>query len=244
MSQHNLMVHEMQEIRRKVSDAWAQDLDAWSRDRQALEAAVCEASNRTAEVIELRNELAALREVGIRQIEEFALLKAQYDTLVASSDTPGVCPPYSDGTDIRVIEPEGETKCYNHMEVEAKASGAREVYMNAAVPGPPHVPFEKLKPCCQIGWFNVVEFIERPLLAKLDRAERALKRAGFQDLGGQEWKPPLGKTPDYITEQIKDAVDAVQSVAAEIVNDLRLGEHAPSRTYDTTNKRKEEMIDE
>lgn len=36
--------------------------------------------------------------------------------------------------------------------------------------------------------------------ARLERAERALIRAGFQDLGGQEWKPPLGKAPDYIAD--------------------------------------------
>ena len=32
---------------------------------------------------------------------------------------------------------------------------------------------------------------------KLQRAERALLRAGFQDLGGEEWKPPLGPVPDF-----------------------------------------------
>lgn len=36
------------------------------------------------------------------------------------------------------------------------------------------------------------------LQAKLDRAERALIRSGFEDLGGQEWKPPLGKPPRFI----------------------------------------------
>lgn len=33
---------------------------------------------------------------------------------------------------------------------------------------------------------------------RLARAERALIRAGFEDLGGQEWKPPLGKAPKFI----------------------------------------------
>jgi hypothetical protein len=36
------------------------------------------------------------------------------------------------------------------------------------------------------------------LQSRLDRAERALLRAGFQDLGGQEWKPPLGPAPRFI----------------------------------------------
>lgn len=33
---------------------------------------------------------------------------------------------------------------------------------------------------------------------KLARAERALLRGGYEDLGGQEWKPPLGKPPVWI----------------------------------------------
>lgn len=36
------------------------------------------------------------------------------------------------------------------------------------------------------------------LQQRLERAERALLRSGFQDLGGQEWKPPLGKPPIFI----------------------------------------------
>ena len=36
------------------------------------------------------------------------------------------------------------------------------------------------------------------LQQRLERAERALLRAGFQDLGAQEWKPPLGKPPIFI----------------------------------------------
>lgn len=31
----------------------------------------------------------------------------------------------------------------------------------------------------------------RELRAALERAESALTRSGFQDFGGQEWKPPL-----------------------------------------------------
>lgn len=33
---------------------------------------------------------------------------------------------------------------------------------------------------------------------RYERAERALLSAGFEDLGGQEWKPPLGKAPHFI----------------------------------------------
>lgn len=35
---------------------------------------------------------------------------------------------------------------------------------------------------------------------KLARAERALIRAGFEDRGGQEWAPPIGKPPRFITD--------------------------------------------
>ena len=267
MSLHNLMVNEMLDIRRKVSEAWAMDLDAWSRDRTALEVAVREANNRTAEVLELRQACDAANEVGVRQIKEIEKLKEQlkqrYEDVVASADTPGVFPPHSDGADLRIIEPEGETECYNHTEAEAKASGAREVYMREAVPGPPPVPFEKLKPHCQIGWFKVVEFIEHPLLVELDvlrkrlaAREAALKdavdtlnRAKFQYNPEAEihWKPPVNEAATKlhnVEQYVQEAVDAVQSAAAEIVNDLRLGEHAPSRSYDETIKRKGEMIDE
>ena len=34
---------------------------------------------------------------------------------------------------------------------------------------------------------------------RLARAERALLRAGFQDLGAQEWKPPLCKLSRFIS---------------------------------------------
>ena len=38
---------------------------------------------------------------------------------------------------------------------------------------------------------------QRAMAAELDRAKRALVRAGFQDLGGEEWQPPLGKPPVF-----------------------------------------------
>lgn len=34
--------------------------------------------------------------------------------------------------------------------------------------------------------------------AKFEKAERSLLTAGFQDLGGTAWKPPLGPVPDFI----------------------------------------------
>ena len=36
------------------------------------------------------------------------------------------------------------------------------------------------------------------LIARIDRAERALIRAGFVDHGAQEWKPPVGPAPRFI----------------------------------------------
>lgn len=55
------------------------------------------------------------------------------------------------------------------------------------------------------------------LKAELERAKRALVRAGFQDLGGTEWKPPLGKPPRFVT------VEAQQAAAPGLLNDLRDG---------------------
>lgn len=146
MSEHNQLVNEMLDIRRRVSDAWARDLDAWSQDKKTLADTVRELDHRTNEVIELKKMNAAANTVGVRQIEEIEKLKTQlkqqHDDVVAFA-----------GTD-------GETECFNYMELEAKAAAAREVYMQEVVPGPPPVSFEKLKPCCQIGWIKVVEFIE------------------------------------------------------------------------------------
>lgn len=154
MSEHNQLVNEMLDIRRRVSDAWARDLDAWSQDKKTLADTVRELDHRTNEVIELRQAIDAANAVGIQQIEEIEKLKAQlkqrYEDVVASTDTPGVFPPYSDGMGVMITEPNAE----------AKAAAAREVYMREAVPGPPPVPFEKLKPCCKIGWLKVVEFLE------------------------------------------------------------------------------------
>lgn len=52
---------------------------------------------------------------------------------------------------------------------------------------------------------------------KLDRAVRALERAGFTDCGGQEWKPPLGPVPEgYATPQadVTGLVEALEKIKA------------------------------
>jgi len=42
-----------------------------------------------------------------------------------------------------------------------------------------------------------------------DRATRALIRGGWQDLGGQEWKPKIGEKPAYIRdEELHEALQA------------------------------------
>jgi hypothetical protein len=40
-----------------------------------------------------------------------------------------------------------------------------------------------------IHYQSAIEFLKR----KLERAEGALTRAGFQDLGGEHWKPPVNE---------------------------------------------------
>jgi hypothetical protein len=52
------------------------------------------------------------------------------------------------------------------------------------------------------------------LIAKLDRAERALLRAGFEDLGGQEWKPPLGNPPKFIEVEAPELRAEVEKLQA------------------------------
>jgi hypothetical protein len=39
---------------------------------------------------------------------------------------------------------------------------------------------------------------------KLTRAELALLRAGFRDLGGETWAPPIGPRPDALLQRISD----------------------------------------
>lgn len=42
----------------------------------------------------------------------------------------------------------------------------------------------------------------------LGRASRALLRAGFEDRGGEEWAPPVGKAPDWVGIGKRDAAVA------------------------------------
>lgn len=57
--------------------------------------------------------------------------------------------------------------------------------------------------------------------AKLDRAERALLRAGFQDLGGEEWKPPLGPAPHFITVR-EESLSDVELTQADLIKHANL----------------------
>lgn len=56
---------------------------------------------------------------------------------------------------------------------------------------------------------------------RLERAERALKRAGFTYLeGAAEWKPPLGKPPRFIpvptlTDRERDALSRAVKVLGD-----------------------------
>lgn len=52
------------------------------------------------------------------------------------------------------------------------------------------------------------------LIARIDRAERALIRAGFVDHGAQEWKPPVGPAPRFI-----EVPASIESAAAPAPTD-------------------------
>ncbi|MBN3839294.1 hypothetical protein [Burkholderia sp. Ac-20349] len=50
------------------------------------------------------------------------------------------------------------------------------------------------------------------LQARVVRAERALKSAGFEDKGGEDWRPPLGRpplSPERIAAIAKDCADSL-----------------------------------
>lgn len=52
---------------------------------------------------------------------------------------------------------------------------------------------------------------------QLDRAVRALTRAGFTDLGGQEWKPPLGPSASPLLDRV-DVLTVLLSEARKYVS--------------------------
>jgi len=49
---------------------------------------------------------------------------------------------------------------------------------------------------------------------RLARAERALQRAGFKDIDGQEWRPPIGPAPIFIIDG-EEVANAYQSGLAD-----------------------------
>lgn len=51
-------------------------------------------------------------------------------------------------------------------------------------------------------------------LRRLQAAERTLQRLGYQDRGGQQWAPPIGKAPDF------DLIDRLRSRIAELERQL------------------------
>lgn len=188
-------------IRKSVNMA----AEAWAQDKTSLAHAVREANNRTGEVLELREQLAAMRAVGERQVAEIEQLKAQarrykkeYYTALGEAQA------------LRAeTTPQPADVATSGPDAEAKAAGAREVYMRAAVPGPPPVPFDKLKPHCRDGWHAVVAFVEHPLLIengvlrdRIEARDAALKvavdtliHAGYEynPEAMVPWKPPVNE---------------------------------------------------
>lgn len=58
-----------------------------------------------------------------------------------------------------------------------------------------------------------------------DKATRALIRGGWQDLGGQEWKPKIGEKPAYIRDEERD-LDVAKAVQAYVIHNLSVGSTA------------------
>lgn len=58
---------------------------------------------------------------------------------------------------------------------------------------------------------------------RIERAEGALKRAGFEDLGGAEWKPPIGPAPRFIEVGNEAARAAALEEAAKVCEGIATG---------------------
>ena len=54
---------------------------------------------------------------------------------------------------------------------------------------------------------------------RLDRAERSLRGAGWEDRGGEEWAPPIGPDPSPLLEQIAKANKRVSDLSDPAVAD-------------------------
>lgn len=68
---------------------------------------------------------------------------------------------------------------------------------------------------------------------RYDRAERALLSAGFEDLGGQEWKPPLGKAPHFIEVSDPKRDMAIAEAVMDRVKESATNTYMGNSAYET-----------
>lgn len=59
------------------------------------------------------------------------------------------------------------------------------------------------------------------LAKELERAKRALVRSGFEDLGGQEWKPPVNRRVAELQERVNELTKALEKIEA-----IKCGEYS------------------
>lgn len=62
---------------------------------------------------------------------------------------------------------------------------------------------------------------EGELTKELKRAKGALIRSGFEDLGGQEWKPPVNHRVTELQERVNELAKALEKIEA-----IKCGEYS------------------
>jgi hypothetical protein len=68
---------------------------------------------------------------------------------------------------------------------------------------------------------------------RYERAERALLSAGFEDIGGQEWKPPLGKAPHFIEVSDPKRDMAIVKAVMDRVKESATNTYMGNSAYET-----------
>lgn len=209
-------------IRKSVNKA----AEAWAADKSALTKAVREANNRTGEVLALREQLQAMRAVGERQVAEIAALKAQPILMQPLIDR---CKVLERQIQTALGTPQPTDVATSGPDAEAKAAGARMVYMGTTIPGLPGPSFDKLKPICREGWHAVVAFVEHSLLvengvlrdrlaardAALRDAVGTLTRAGYEynPEAMVPWKPPVNVAATKLHAMDHHPIDEMAAAA-------------------------------
>lgn len=83
------------------------------------------------------------------------------------------------------------------------------------------------------AWFHISEV--GPLVSRLVRAERSLQSAGWQCVGGEVWKPPLGRDPSFELRVLAELRSINQRLDAMSVTEADIEQDVTTLTTDVTN---------